>query len=112
MSARGWPAWLHWVGRLEARRPDQQNREGRCKRVDVKDRESRDMRARALECNLFVLIPDSNIMIVGADDQDPGPAAPPFTDFLRVVRDHSSHSSQFSCGSNATACCICLHAVQ
>jgi hypothetical protein len=27
------------------------------------------------------------MMIVGADDEDPGPAAPPFTDFLRVVRD-------------------------
>jgi hypothetical protein len=26
-------------------------------------------------------------MIAGADDQDPEPEAPPFTDFLRVVRD-------------------------
>jgi hypothetical protein len=45
------------------------------------------MRARALECNLFVVLPDRDIMIVGADDEDPGPAAPPFTDFLRVLRD-------------------------
>jgi hypothetical protein len=45
------------------------------------------MRARALECNLFVVLPDRDIMIVGADDQDPGHAAPQFTDFLRVVRD-------------------------
>ena len=45
------------------------------------------MRARALECNLFVVLPDSDMMIVGADDEDPGPAAPLFTDFLRVVRD-------------------------
>jgi hypothetical protein len=55
--------------------------------VDIKDRESREMRARALECNLFVVLPDRDVMIVGADDQDPGPAAQPFTDFLRVVRD-------------------------
>jgi hypothetical protein len=45
------------------------------------------MRAKALECNLFVVLPDRDILIVGADDQDPGPAAPPFSDFLRVVRD-------------------------
>jgi hypothetical protein len=45
------------------------------------------MRARALECNLFVVLPDRDIMIVGADDEDPGPAAPPFTDFLRVLQD-------------------------
>jgi hypothetical protein len=55
--------------------------------VDIKDGESKEMRARALECNLFVVLPDRDIMIVGADDEDPGPAAPPFTDFLRVVRD-------------------------
>jgi hypothetical protein len=55
--------------------------------MDIKDRESREMRARALECNPFVVVPDRDIMIVGADDQDPEPAAPPFTDFLRVVRD-------------------------
>ena len=61
--------------------------EARMQRVDIKDRESEDMRARALECNLFVVLPDRDIMLVGADDQDPGPAAPPFTDFLRVVRD-------------------------
>ncbi len=45
------------------------------------------MRARALECNLFVMLPDRDIMIVGADDLDPGPTAPPFADFMRVVRD-------------------------
>jgi hypothetical protein len=55
--------------------------------VNVKDRESTEMRARALECKLFVLLPERDIMLVGADDQDPGPAAPPFADFLRVVRD-------------------------
>jgi len=33
------------------------------------------MRARAPECNLFVVLPDRNIMIVRADDQDP-PRAP------------------------------------
>jgi hypothetical protein len=55
--------------------------------VDIKDQESTEMRARALECNLFVILPDPDIMIVGADDQDPGSAAPPFTDFLRVMRD-------------------------
>jgi hypothetical protein len=83
----GWPAWREWVGRLRARLDDQQDPEARCKCVDIKDRESKEMRARALECNLFVVLPDRDIMIVGADDQDPGPAAPPFTDFLRVVRD-------------------------
>ena len=58
--------------------------------MDIKDRESKEMRARALECNLFVVLPDRDIMIVGADDQDPGPAAPPFTDFLRVVQDEGT----------------------
>ena len=55
--------------------------------MDIKDAQSRDMRARALECNLFVILPEQDIMLVGADDQDPGPAAPPFADFMRVVRD-------------------------
>jgi hypothetical protein len=55
--------------------------------LNFKDTESRELRARALECNLFVVLPDCDIMIVGADDQDPGLAAPPFTDFLRVVQD-------------------------
>jgi len=55
--------------------------------MGINDRESREMRAPALECNLLVVLPDRDIMIVHADDQDPGPAAPPFTDFLRVVRD-------------------------
>jgi hypothetical protein len=87
MNTHGWPAWRHWVGRLGARRPDQGDPEAGCQRADIKDRESREMRARALECNLFVVLPDRDMMIVGADDQDPGPAAPPFSDFLRVVRD-------------------------
>ena len=87
MNTHGWRTWRHWVGRLRARRPDQQGTEARCKCVDIKDTQSREMRARALECNLFVVLPDCDIMIVGADDEDPGPAAPPFTDFLRVVRD-------------------------
>src|SRR5262252_2140187 len=77
----------HWVCRLRARRPDQQDFEARCKCVDIKGSQSREIRARALECNLFVMLPDRDIMIVGADDQDPGPAAPPFADFLRVVGD-------------------------
>ena len=86
MNTHGWP-WRHWLGRLGGCRPDQQDLEARCKGVDINDRESMKMRARALECNLFVVLPDRDIMIVGADDQDPGPAAQPFTDFLRVVRD-------------------------
>ena len=55
--------------------------------MGINDRESREMRAPALECNLLVVLPNRDIMIMRADDQDPGPAAPPFTDFLRVVRD-------------------------
>src|SRR6516164_7314758 len=86
MNTHGWP-WRHWLGRLGGCRPDQQDLEARCKGVDIKDRESMKMRARALECNLFVVLPDRDIMIVGADDQDPGPAAPPFADLLRVVGD-------------------------
>jgi hypothetical protein len=41
----------------------------------------------ALECNLSVVVPDRDILLVGADDQDAGPEGPPFADFLRVVRD-------------------------
>jgi hypothetical protein len=84
MNAHG---WRRWVARFGARRHDRQDPGGRCACVDIKDRESRKRRARALECNLFVVLPESEFMIVGADDQDPGPAAPPFTDFLRVARD-------------------------
>jgi hypothetical protein len=93
---------------------------------------------------------ERDIMIVGADDQDPGPVARPFTDFLRVVRDEAPADytylwmidllpddpqvfldivvsrrveetflfrfpvpqfTLFSRESNATACCVCRHAV-
>ena len=87
MNTHWLPTWRYWVGRLRARRADQQDPAARCKRMDIKDTESREMRTRALDCNLFVVLPDRDIMIVGADDQDPGPVARPFTDFLRVVRD-------------------------
>ena len=87
MNTHGWPTSWRWLGRLGAPRRDQRDPDARCKCVDIKDRQSTEMRARALECNLFVVLPDCDIMIVGADDQDPGRAAPPFTDFLRVVRD-------------------------
>lgn len=73
--------------RLAPRRPNPEGFWAERERIDNSDTRSREMRARALECNLFVVLPDRDIMIVGADDQDPGPMAPPFTDFMRVLRD-------------------------
>ena len=79
--------WRQRVRRLMARGSRQQDSVAGHERVDISDERSREMRARALECNLFVMLPDRDIMIVGADDQDASPSAPPFADFLRVVRD-------------------------
>jgi hypothetical protein len=77
--------WRRWVPRRPARQSEQDHGGDEYKRIEISDTGSAEMRARALECNLFVVLPDRDILLVGADDQDPGPKAPPFTDFLRVV---------------------------
>lgn len=87
MTADQRSRWRHWVRRLAPRRPNPEGFSAERERIDISDTRSREMRARALECNLFVVLPDRDIMIVGADDQDPGPVAPPFADFMRVVGD-------------------------
>lgn len=79
--------WRQWVRRLTAHSPTGSDNVADHAPIVISDVRSREMRARALECNLFVVVPDRDIMIVGADDQDPGPAAPPFADFMRVVGD-------------------------
>jgi hypothetical protein len=87
MTAHEQPTWRQRVRRLAGLQPNPKDSRTEGDRLRITDTRSNEMWARALECNLFVLLPDRNIMIVGADDQDPGPAAPPFADFLRVTQD-------------------------
>jgi hypothetical protein len=79
----GWRSWLPRVGPRERRDKFWAGREA----FEITVGQARERRTRALECNLFVVVPDRDIMLVGADDQDAGPDAPPFADFLRVVQD-------------------------
>jgi hypothetical protein len=84
----GWRRWLPRVGPRERRDKFWTGREA----FEISVGQARDRRSRELQCNLFVVVPDRvvpdrDIMLVGADDQDAGPDAPPFADFLRVVQD-------------------------
>jgi hypothetical protein len=87
----GWRSWLPRVGPRERRDKFWAGREA----FEITVGQARERRTRALECNLFVVVPDHDIMLVGADDQDAGPDAPPFADFLRVVRDEGPADFQY-----------------
>ena len=88
------PGWRRWLPRVGPRERQDNFWAGR-EAFEVSVGQAMDKRARALECNLFVVVPDRDIMLVGADDQDAGPGAPPFADFLRVVRDEGPADFQY-----------------
>jgi len=56
---QGWLGWRHLLPNLTARQPNQSDPQAERDREDVSDRQSRQMRASALECNLSALDEDA-----------------------------------------------------
>lgn len=56
---QGWLGWRHLLPNLTARQPNQSDLQAERDREDVTARQSREMRASALECNLSALDEDA-----------------------------------------------------